>query len=59
MPTFALGIRAVDDLTLEVETEEACPLLPGVMKFGFLLHKKALEAYGPYYCNDLDTNKKT
>ena len=41
MPTSALSIRAVNDLTIEVETEGASPLLPGVMKFGFLLYKKA------------------
>ena len=55
MPTSALGIRAVDDLTLEVETEGVFPPLPGVMKFAFLLSKKALEAHGPYYNNDPDT----
>lgn len=48
MPTSTLGIRAVDDLTLELESEEACPPLPGMMKFGFPLHKNALEAHGPY-----------
>ena len=58
MQTFALGIRAVDDLTLEIETAEACPLLPGMMKFGFLLHKNDLEAHGPYYCNDSNTKKR-
>jgi len=58
MPTFALGIRAVDDLKLEVETAEACPPLPGMMKFGFLLHKNDLEAHGPYYCNDSNTKKR-
>ena len=46
MPTFALGIRAVDDLTLEVETVEACHLFPEVMTFGFLLYKRALEVHG-------------
>ena len=58
MPTFALGIRAVDDLTLEVETAEACPLLPGMMKFGFLIHKNDLEAHGAYHCNDSNTKKR-
>ena len=58
MPTFALGIRAVDDLKLEVESAAACPLVPGMMKFGFLLHKNDLEAHGPYYFNDSDTNKR-
>jgi ABC-type transport system substrate-binding protein len=56
MPPSALGIRAVDDRTLEVETEGVFPPLPGVMKFAFLLSKKALEEHGPYYNNDPDTS---
>ena len=40
MPTSALDIRAVDDLTFEVGTEGVFPLLPEVMKFDFLLQKK-------------------
>ena len=58
MPTFALGIRAVDDLTLEVETAEACPLLPWMIKFGLLSYKTDLEAHGAYYCNDSNTKKR-
>ena len=56
MPPSALGVRARDDLTLEIETEGVFPPLPGVMKFGFLLSKKALEAHGPYYNNDPSTS---
>ncbi len=51
----ALGIRAVDDLTLEVETEGVFPPLPGVMKFAFTL-QESFEAHGPYYNNDPDTS---
>ena len=58
MSTSVLSIRAVNDLTLEVETGEACHSLPGMMKFGFLLHKNDLEAHGPYYCNDSNTKKR-
>ena len=56
MPPSALGIRAIDDHTLEVETEGVFPPLPGVMKFAFLLQKKALEKHGPYYNNDPGTS---
>ena len=41
MPTSALGIRAFDDLPLEVVIEEVFPLLPSVMALGFLLYLQA------------------
>ncbi|MEZ4582567.1 MAG: hypothetical protein R3A10_13180 [Caldilineaceae bacterium] len=47
LPPEELGVRAVDDLTLEIETEGVFPPLPGVMKFAYTLQKKALEEYGP------------
>ncbi len=55
LPPEELGVRAVDDLTLEVETEDVFPPLPGVMKFAFTLQKKALEEHGPYYNSSLET----
>ena len=55
LPMEELGVRAVDDLTLEVETEEPFPPLPGVMKFSWVMQKKALEEYGPLYNSNLDT----
>ncbi len=55
LPPSELGVVAVDDLTLQVTTEGAFPPLPGVMKFAFVMQKNALEAYGPYYNNDLAT----
>lgn len=56
LPVEELGIRAVDDLTLEVESEEPFPPLPGTMKFSWTLQKAALEAHGPFYNNDLETH---
>ncbi len=56
LPPEELGVRAVDDLTLEVETEDVFPPLPGVMKFAFTLQKKALEEHGPYYNSSLETS---
>ncbi len=51
-----IGVRAIDDLTLEIETEEPFPPLPGTMKFSWPLQKKALEEYGPYYNSDPATH---
>ena len=56
LPPEELGVRAVDDLTLEVETEDVFPPLPGVMKFAFTLQKKALEEHGPFYNSSLETS---
>jgi ABC-type transport system substrate-binding protein len=56
LPPEELGVRAVDDLTLEVETEGVFPPLPGVMKFAFTLQKAALEAHGPFYNSSLETS---
>jgi ABC-type transport system substrate-binding protein len=51
-----IGVRAVDDLTLEVTTVNPFPPLPGVMKYAFVLQKNALEAHGPFYNNDVATS---
>jgi len=56
LPPDSLGVRAVDDLTLEIITEGVFPPLPGAMKFGFTLQEKALKAHGPYYNNDPATS---
>jgi ABC-type transport system substrate-binding protein len=56
LPVEELGIKAVDDLTLEITTVDVFPPLPGVLKFAFLLQKKALEEHGPLYNNDPATS---
>ena len=56
LPVEELGVRAIDDLTLEVETEGVFPPLPGVMKFAFTLQKAALEEHGPFYNSSLETS---
>jgi ABC-type transport system substrate-binding protein len=56
LPVEELGIKAVDDLTLEITTVEVFPPLPGVLKFAFLMQKKALEEHGPLYNNDPATS---
>ena len=56
LPPEELGVKAIDDRTLEITTENVVPPLPGMMKFSFTLQKKALEEHGPYYNNDLATS---
>lgn len=56
VPVEEIGVRAVDDLTLEIETEEPFPPLPGVMKFSWVMQKKALEEHGALYNSSLETH---
>ena len=51
-----LGVRAVDDLTLEVETVNPWPALPAMMQFSFVMQKAALEEHGPLYNSDPETS---
>jgi ABC-type transport system substrate-binding protein len=56
LPVEELGIKAVDDLNLQITTVDVFPPLPGVLKFAFLLQKKALTEHGPLYNNDPATS---
>ena len=56
LPVEELGVRAVDDLTLEFVTKGVFPPFPKIMKYAFTLQKKALEEHGPYYNNDPATS---
>jgi ABC-type transport system substrate-binding protein len=56
LPVEELGIKAVDDKTLQITTVEVFPPLPGVLKFAFLMQKKALEEHGPLYNSDPATS---
>jgi ABC-type oligopeptide transport system substrate-binding subunit len=51
-----LGVRAVDDLTLEIETVNPWPALPAMMQFSFVMQKQALEEYGALYNSDPETS---
>jgi ABC-type transport system substrate-binding protein len=55
LPPDSLGVRAVDALTLELVTEGPFPAMPGVLKFSYVLQKRALEEHGARYNNDLAT----
>ena len=56
LPPSELGVKAVDDLTLEVTTVAPFAPLPKVMNFSFVMQKKALEEHGPYYNSDPATS---
>lgn len=56
VPVEELGVVAVDDLTLQIITKDLFPPLPGMMKFSFVMQKKAMEEHGPYYNNDPATS---
>lgn len=56
LPPEELGVKAIDDRTLAVTTKSAFPPLPAMMKYSFVLQKKALEEHGPFYNNDLATS---
>lgn len=51
-----LGVKAVDDLTLEISTVNPWPALPAMMQFSFVMQKAALEAHGPLYNSDPATS---
>jgi peptide/nickel transport system substrate-binding protein/oligopeptide transport system substrate-binding protein len=51
-----LGVRAVDDLTLEIETARPWPALPAMMQFSFVMQKQALEEHGPLYNSNVETS---
>lgn len=56
VPVEELGVKAVDDLTLEITTEVPWPPLPAMMEFSFVLSKKAMEEHGPLYNSDPATS---
>jgi peptide/nickel transport system substrate-binding protein/oligopeptide transport system substrate-binding protein len=56
LPKEELGVAAADDLTFQITTQNAFPPMPGMMKFGWTLQKKALEEHGPLYNSDPATH---
>jgi peptide/nickel transport system substrate-binding protein/oligopeptide transport system substrate-binding protein len=56
VPLEELGVKAVDDLTLEITTVNPWPPLPAMMEFSWVLQKKALEEHGPFYNSDPATS---
>jgi ABC-type transport system substrate-binding protein len=56
LPKEELGVAAPDDLTFQITTQRPFPPMPGMMKFGWTLQKKALEEHGPLYNSDPATH---
>lgn len=56
LPKEELGVAAADDLTFQITTQKAFPPMPGMMKFGWTLQKKALEEHGPLYNSNPETH---
>jgi ABC-type oligopeptide transport system substrate-binding subunit len=56
LPLTELGVRAIDDYTLEVTTEKPAPYTPATMIFSRPLAKHQVEEHGVYYNNDPETS---
>ncbi|MEQ1782032.1 MAG: peptide ABC transporter substrate-binding protein [Hyphomonadaceae bacterium] len=53
VPVTDVGVKAIDDYTLEIKLEYPMPYLPGVLKHytAFPLPKHAIEKFGPKWTN--------
>ncbi len=51
----ALGVRAIDDLTIEVKTETPKPYLPSVVSLWYAVPQHAVEEFGDDYAANVDT----
>ena len=56
LPLSELGVKAIDDHTLQVVTERPAPYTPATMIFSRPLAKHQAEKYGEYYNNDPETS---
>ena len=55
-PVTELGVKAVDDYTLQFTTKVPWPAFPAMMQFGFLLSKNQMAKYGPTYNSKVETS---
>ncbi len=55
-PVTELGVKAVDDYTLQFTTKVPWPAFPSMMQFGFLLSKAQMAKYGPLYNSKVETS---
>jgi ABC-type oligopeptide transport system substrate-binding subunit len=55
-PLDALGVKAVDPHTLQIETQQPAPYIPTMMLYSQALQKKALDAHGGLYNSDPATS---
>ena len=56
VPTSEIGVKAVDDYTLQFITNEPAPYLPAKALYARPLSKAAFEKYGEYYNNTPETS---
>jgi ABC-type transport system substrate-binding protein len=56
LPPSELGVKAIDDHTLQVTTERPAPYTPATMIFSRPLAKHKVEEHGVYYNNDPETS---
>jgi peptide/nickel transport system substrate-binding protein/oligopeptide transport system substrate-binding protein len=56
LPLEELGVKAIDDHTLQVVTEKPAPYTPATMIFSRPLAKHQVEAHGVYYNNEPETS---
>ncbi|HEY63223.1 MAG TPA: peptide ABC transporter substrate-binding protein [Caldilineae bacterium] len=56
LPPTELGVKALDDHTLQIVTERPAPYTPATMIFSRPLAKHQVEKYGVYYNNDPKTS---
>ncbi len=56
MAPTELGVKAVDDNTLEITTQTPWPALPSMMIFSWVSQKASIEKYGPLYNTDPKTS---
>ena len=55
VPVADIGVTAVDDHTLQFETQTPTPYLPAMLIYSTTLSKKALETSGPLYNSNVET----
>lgn len=56
VPVTEIGVKAVDDYTLQFTTKEPAPYLPSQALYARPLSKVAFEKYGEYYNNTPETS---
>ncbi|HIC88791.1 MAG TPA: peptide ABC transporter substrate-binding protein [Anaerolineae bacterium] len=56
LPLSELGVKAIDDHTLQITTERPAPYTPATMIFSRPLAKHQVEKYGVYYNNNPETS---
>jgi oligopeptide transport system substrate-binding protein len=56
LPLEALGVKALDDYTLAIETEEVCTYLPHLMIYTWVSPRQAIEKYGDVWSTKPETS---